>query len=52
MKTLTENELGAIDGGNIQPLTGPLPLYLPPAPRAPMNGLEGSLSVTPSYLNG
>ncbi len=52
MKTLTETELDVIDGGSVQPLDGPLPAYFPPMLRAPMHGIEGSLSVTPSYLNG
>lgn len=48
MKTMTENELHAIDGGN---LVGPLPPPSLPAPRM-LPTVTDPLSIVPSYLQG
>ncbi len=51
MKTLTENELGTVEGGTEWPPEAPLPPYIPPVPRLPAQWFN-SLSITPSFLNG
>ena len=51
MKTLTENELGGIEGGSGSTPSWPLQPYSPPVVRMPPRVIDPD-AIVPSYLQG